>query len=121
MPTADTDGRGVVSESERRRFVEAVLAEKLAPDFVQVAYHFTGWLDSGAKKRSRTRGGTGGGIIAAAISDTWLKFPMCIAHGVRRGSRAALQVTFLLSHHGDDNMLLIVCTLCQHVRLFFGG
>ena len=70
MSTADKYEGGVVSEAERRRFVEAVLAGKLAPDFIQVAYHFAGWLDSGARSRSRTSGGTGGGIIAAAISDT---------------------------------------------------
>ncbi|CAM9236533.1 unnamed protein product [Laminaria digitata] len=46
MSTADKDGRGVVSEAERRRFVEAVLSGKLAPEFIQVAYHFAGWLDS---------------------------------------------------------------------------
>lgn len=47
MSTADKyGGGGVVSEVERRRFVEAVLAEKLVPDFIQVAYHFAGWLDS---------------------------------------------------------------------------
>lgn len=95
--TADTNVGGLVSEPELRRFVEAVLAEKLAPDFIQVAYHFAGWLDSGAKNRSRTRGGAGGGIIAAATSrHTRLIFPMCVAHGVRMGGRAALQVTVLL-------------------------
>lgn len=69
MSTADKyGGGGVVSEVERRRFVEAVLAEKLVPDFIQVAYHFAGWLDSGARKSIAREGrGTGGSIITAGM------------------------------------------------------
>lgn len=69
MSTTDKyGGGGVVSEVERRRFVEAVLAEKLVPDFIQAAYHFAGWLDSGARESIAHEGrGTGGGIIAAIV------------------------------------------------------
>lgn len=37
----------VVSIDERSRFIEDVVAGKLAPDLTQVTYHFTGWLDKG--------------------------------------------------------------------------
>lgn len=50
MSTEEKHARGgLVSEDERKRFVEAVLSGKLAPDVTQIAYHFAGRLDSGER------------------------------------------------------------------------
>lgn len=49
--TGNHGGKGLVSDAERNGFVAAVLAGELEPDFQVVAYHFSGWLDKGAKGR----------------------------------------------------------------------